>query len=537
MTAESRGFAFVDFPSVYQAHEFVDRSNGKIVLDGASVVVDRVTKQAADTQKGPNEPKDWLCPQCHGSNFARRTACFLCQCPKPEHPEYVAQAPQDNSNVGPVIIVRGIDFGTVEQTLWNVFQSVGPVKELRVIKDKMTGMPRGFCFVEFVSQEHATYCVENTDRFRIDNRQVKISYSRPANQNPPAPNPAIEQAQWLSASAPYNYVPPVQPAASSGPVNVDAMTVINSGEVSSRYVFDAKTGYYFDAKTRIYYEPNANFYYDSNSKNYYKYDSVTKQYIPDESKNKTAEKAKEVPKKAAKPAANSQILTIKKTAKELDRWNQKTKELKIEEENEAKAAAASAPVQIHNDAPPEMTEADFVLGNVCLLCKRQFNSPEQIQKHISLSDLHKHNLEMWKENQIKAQQEKAAEAEARLARKNRKAENREHHANVAKAPPPGLSDSNKGMQLMQKMGWKKGDGVGKQQILTAPINVEIRAERAGLGSMKEGNPLHAVDGNDDFRSAVKKRARARVSLTFFFPVFCFSGVAYFLWCSALTSAV
>ncbi len=73
-----------------------------------------------------------------------------------------------------------------------------------------------------------------------------------------------------------------------------------------------------------------------------------------------------------------------------------------------------------------------------------------------------------------------------------------------------LNEHNKGSKLLEKMGWKKGEGIGRQNVLTAPIEVAIRNDRAGLGMHSgENNPSYAINGADTYQDAVKKRARAR----------------------------
>lgn len=48
---------------------------------------------------------------------------------------------------------------------------------------------------------------------------------------------------------------------------------------------------------------------------------------------------------------------------------------------------ASPATPPHAPASPPL--AEITRGNVCLLCKRQFNSLQTLEKHVQLSDLHK----------------------------------------------------------------------------------------------------------------------------------------------------
>jgi len=134
------------------------------------------------------------------------------------------------------------------------------------------------------------------------------------------------------------------------------------------------------------------------------------------------------------------------------------------------------------------------LLNVCLLCKRQFNTPEALKKHENISELHKRKLEIEK---AKPKQKKE---------KHFKQTKEEEEAEDATTEPVNV-----GAQLLQKMGWKEGDGIGRNCVVTAPIEVELRADRAGLGLLPSGEG-YAVHAGDKYAEAVKKRARARFDM-------------------------
>ena len=62
--------------------------------------------------------------------------------------------------------------------------------------------------------------------------------------------------------------------------------------------------------------------------------------------------------------------------------------------------------------------------------------------------------------------------------------------------------------MLRVMGWREGEGLGKESTgVTAPIEVEQRVERAGLGS--EAPRAADITDGDTRREAEWKRMRVR----------------------------
>jgi hypothetical protein len=72
-----------------------------------------------------------------------------------------------------------------------------------------------------------------------------------------------------------------------------------------------------------------------------------------------------------------------------------------------------------------------------------------------------------------------------------------------------MSESNVGFKLMKGMGWKEGEGLGRDSDgITAPIGVEMRAERAGLG-LPSSSSAADYSGDNSYAAALKRRFRQR----------------------------
>lgn len=76
-----------------------------------------------------------------------------------------------------------------------------------------------------------------------------------------------------------------------------------------------------------------------------------------------------------------------------------------------------------------------------------------------------------------------------------------------------LSDDNKGAQMLKQMGWKRGDGLGKDGSgIVNPIAAEQYAQGAGLGSAHakySSSTTSALAASDSYRDRVKEMASTK----------------------------
>lgn len=169
--------------------------------------------------------------------------------------------------------------------------------------------------------------------------------------------------------------------------------------------------------------------------------------------------------------------------------------------------------------------------NVCLLCKRIFRDSDQIKKHRSLSKLHVVRLKrlrqrLFTEEQLDRIERKEREALYRDRAKERRLKYGQSDKMLglepinpnSKAPstselvskvgkvrsvpssePKPLGAGNKGAELMAKMGWRQGVGLGKHnEGITDIIKLDSHVGTSGLGSKS-----YRVDPNLSYKDAVK----------------------------------
>lgn len=89
------------------------------------------------------------------------------------------------------IFVAKLDFNATEEQVKSLFEQYGKVNRITIAKDKETGKPRGFAFVEMFNENEAEAAISALDNYNINGRSIAVkkaddrgnnNNSRPANQ-------------------------------------------------------------------------------------------------------------------------------------------------------------------------------------------------------------------------------------------------------------------------------------------------------------------------------------------------------------------
>ncbi|CAN8254594.1 unnamed protein product [Cochlearia groenlandica] len=354
-TGVSRGFAFVDFPTVDAACTMMDIiEHDGIAVDGRKLIfhysskpragVPRRQESASRRSYGGNRsmavPTDWMCTICGCINFARRTSCFQCNEPKTKDSPSAdvgllnSTSGKRSSDAGPthVLVVRGLEEDADEGVLRYEFSKHAPIKDLRLVKDKFTHVSRGFAFVHFYSVEDATKALEATNGtiFEKNGKILRVAYAKsvhgsgigmstPSHSNNLAAA-AIEAAAFSQQYdgggwAPKEYSSDEKQITGGQAQDVGEMDA-QKGDCApqSGYVWDETSGYYYDAASGYYYDGNSGLYYDSNSGLWYSYDNQTKQYVPCPDQNSEVKLTEKQPESAKKEKSSQQKVVISAAA-------------------------------------------------------------------------------------------------------------------------------------------------------------------------------------------------------------------------------
>ena len=81
------------------------------------------------------------------------------------------------------IYIGNMSYNTTEEQLREAFENYGEVTSVNIIKDKYTGEPRGFAFVEMPDSSAATSAISGLNGQDLNGRALNINEARPRNDN------------------------------------------------------------------------------------------------------------------------------------------------------------------------------------------------------------------------------------------------------------------------------------------------------------------------------------------------------------------
>ena len=77
------------------------------------------------------------------------------------------------------LYVGNLSYSVTDDTLRELFSSVGEVTSVNVITDRMTGRSRGFGFVEMADSTAAQQAIAQLNGRVVDDRALKVAEARP----------------------------------------------------------------------------------------------------------------------------------------------------------------------------------------------------------------------------------------------------------------------------------------------------------------------------------------------------------------------
>ncbi len=77
------------------------------------------------------------------------------------------------------IYVGNLDFNVSEDELRQAFANYGQVDNVTILKDRDTGQPRGFGFVEMANDEEAEKAINGINGTQLGSRVLNVNEARP----------------------------------------------------------------------------------------------------------------------------------------------------------------------------------------------------------------------------------------------------------------------------------------------------------------------------------------------------------------------
>nr|CAG4715002.1 unnamed protein product [Naegleria fowleri] len=445
-TGQSRGFGFVDFSTVEESQMLMDSTAGGMFIGNDYVELEYSHKAAPIAKPSENVQEesykeqiyqDWICGHCNTQNFMHRDSCFGCSHPRDETAQEVITKQSENisqnDGLPPTVelIVRGLNILTTETTLLNVFGQFAPVKACRVIKDKVTQISRQFGFVEFYSVEDATRVLSMCSELFIDGVRVNVAYAK-RQHVPETEVPATEDVNVAQWNALYNYT------GTDEKLEEKQKKIETKDEISNKslsqcgFVFDEETGYYYNSQLNYYYDTKTGYYYDCAAGVWMYYDEEKKTYIP-----------------FPQEESATDTTTSETTQSVID------------------GNTVIGPLLPQTSEEKE--EIVEVISSGGFVPNPKFNEQLKIlEKEIELA-------------QLQAEPSTSSSTKQGIKRK-RDVKPKESIEEVEKKE---IDDENVGKKLLEKLGWTKGEGLGRNKSgITAPISVKPVEKHSGLGFAK-----------------------------------------------------
>lgn len=81
------------------------------------------------------------------------------------------------------LYVGNLSYNTTDNDLRELFAQAGTVSTVDLIKDRDTGMSKGFGFIQMGSQQEAEQAIKMFNGYELDNRQIKVNPARPKEES------------------------------------------------------------------------------------------------------------------------------------------------------------------------------------------------------------------------------------------------------------------------------------------------------------------------------------------------------------------
>lgn len=103
------------------------------------------------------------------------------------------------------LYVGNLSPATTGEDLRQLFNTVARVISVDLIKDKNTGKPKGFAFVEMISQGDAGKAVSEFNGYNLDRRRIKVKVAKSENRQPKRATGYVEYKSYNESVQPSDF--------------------------------------------------------------------------------------------------------------------------------------------------------------------------------------------------------------------------------------------------------------------------------------------------------------------------------------------
>jgi RNA recognition motif-containing protein len=93
------------------------------------------------------------------------------------------------------LYVGNLPFSATEDDVRGLFEQHGRVDSVKIINDRETGRPRGFCFVDMASAD-AQKAMTGLNGFEMNGRPLRVNEAREKGPRPPRNAPPGGGERW-----------------------------------------------------------------------------------------------------------------------------------------------------------------------------------------------------------------------------------------------------------------------------------------------------------------------------------------------------
>lgn len=182
-TGASRGFAFVEFNTVGEAEQWMERKQGILILqDQYKAEMYYSIPKEPGFERGVIKSQDWFCVKCGAHNFKRRDVCFKCSASRKESEEGGEGSDEVSPHPTHTVLLRNLDVLSTEEAVLQAIKglSSAAIRSIRMGRDSLTNTSRGVCYIELnsVMDSVSLHNALNGGRLVVDGRKALVSYCK-----------------------------------------------------------------------------------------------------------------------------------------------------------------------------------------------------------------------------------------------------------------------------------------------------------------------------------------------------------------------